>query len=142
MESNKLTQSRERRRRSNRRGAAAVEAAVCLPILLIFAFGTIESCNCIFTRQGLVVAAFEGARVAIVPGAKRENVEAQINRILEQRGIRGATISLDPPVPTGLPSGSLVTVTVEAPASSNSTFRLSAFGSMRLRGSTTMMTEY
>ncbi len=130
------------RRRQPRRGAAAVEAAVCLPILVLFALGVVESCTCIYVRQGLTVAAYEGARVAIVPGATYENIEAQVNQILAQRNIRGAKIDVNPKSFMGQPFGSHVTVTVRAPANVNSTFRLDVFGDLRLRGETTMMTEY
>lgn len=124
-----------------RRAAAAVEAAICLPIFILLTFGVIESCNCIFLRQGLLVASYEGARVAIVPGATRENVEAQVQEILRQRNIRGGTVTIDPPNFGGLRFGSQITVEVEALAADNHRFMLQMFSRQRLRGSTTMMME-
>jgi len=126
--------------RRNRRGAAAVETAICLPLFVIIVLGTIECCDLMFLRQGLVQAAYEGARVAIVPGAKPNNVIEQVNRILVQRRIRASSIRITPPNFHTLPFGTQVTVEVDAaPGANGQLMRLVQRGT--IRGRTTMMIE-
>ncbi len=45
-----------------RNGTATVELAVCLPLIVIIAFGSIEATNMIFLEQRLTAAAYEGAQ--------------------------------------------------------------------------------
>ncbi len=130
------------RGRKVRRGGAAVETAVCLPILIILVLGIAECNDSIFLRQGLLVSAFEGARVAIVPGAKTENVETKIKQILAERQIQGAKFEIQPKNFEKLSSGSLLTVTVRAPVEGNSSVGISFFKDRQMSGSVTMMTEY
>ena len=42
-------------------GVAAVEFAVCLPLLVTLTIGTIEACNIIQLKHDLTIAAYEGA---------------------------------------------------------------------------------
>lgn len=53
------------RGRSSRRGVAAVEFAIMLPVLIVLMIGTIEFCQLIYLREKALLAAHEGARVAI-----------------------------------------------------------------------------
>ena len=48
-----------------RQGVAAVEAALCLPVVLILMLGTLEICSGIFLRESLNIASFEGARAGV-----------------------------------------------------------------------------
>lgn len=110
---------RRRRQRRNVRGAATVETAICLPLFVIVTFGTIECCDLMFLRQGLLQAAYEGARVAIVPNATPENVAEQVDRILVQRGIQPSAVRILPPDFDTAPFGTEVTVEVDAMPESN-----------------------
>ena len=51
--------------RATRRGVAAVELAVCLPVIILLVFGAIEASSFIFLKQSLNVAAYEGIRESI-----------------------------------------------------------------------------
>ena len=42
----------------------------------VLVIGTIEACSMIFLKQSLAVAAYEGARTAIVPGTTQADVDA------------------------------------------------------------------
>ncbi|HEX5445498.1 MAG TPA: TadE family protein [Pirellulales bacterium] len=55
---------RARRRGAERRGIAAVEAGLCMPILLLFMLGMWEVGRMVQVEQILVNAAREGARIA------------------------------------------------------------------------------
>ena len=53
---------------------------MCLPIIVLLVIGTIEACSMVFLKQSLAIAAYEGARTAIIPGATKAQVEAACNR--------------------------------------------------------------
>ena len=62
--------TRTRRSRSeSHRGTALAEIAVCLPIIVLLAFASIEACTMIYLKQSLTIAAYEGGRTAVTPGA-------------------------------------------------------------------------
>lgn len=140
-----------------RSGAAAVELAVSLPVLVLLLFGTIESCTMIFLQQSLEIAAYEGARVAILPKVSETDVRATINQILATRRVRDANVSLTVlrhsdtgggwenqafPNYQEAPYGSYIRVDVAAPCRSNAVFNLQFFGERQLTGSVAFMKEF
>ncbi|MFO0924034.1 MAG: TadE family protein [Pirellulales bacterium] len=112
-----------RNRRRTRKGVAAVELAFVLPVLLVLVFGTIEICQRIFLRQSLVIAAYEGARL----GARRNTTNAQVidrcNTILQQRNVRGGSVTVTPANILSIATGEAITISVTAPWASNSPTR-------------------
>ncbi|QDT04537.1 TadE-like protein [Rubripirellula lacrimiformis] len=115
--------SRRRRKQASfvgRSAVAVVELAVCLPLLVMITLATIEACAMIYTQQALHTTAFEGCRVGIVPGAEVENVNFQCQSLLEDHGVEGFTISMDPADPEDLSEGDWFTVTINAPFVDNS----------------------
>lgn len=93
-----------------------------------------------FLRQGLLQAAYEGARVAIVPNAKQENVIEQVDRILVQRGIQSSAIRVIPSDFDTAPFGTEVTVEVEADPGTNGVLMRLLQGGL-VSGRATMMIE-
>lgn len=79
---------------SERRGAAVVELAFVLPVLIALVFGSIELCQRIYTRQSVVIAAYEACRVATRQTSTTESVRSACETLLEQQGIVGATIQI------------------------------------------------
>ena len=57
--------TKHKQHRGERRGVAAVEFAVCLPVIILLVFGAIEASSFIFLKQSLNVAAYEGIRESI-----------------------------------------------------------------------------
>jgi len=110
------------RRTLRREGAAIVEFAVVLPIIVVLVLGTIEATSMVFLQQSLKLAAYEGARTSIVPSAKLENVQAACARVLESRRISGTTIAIQPANFASEPYGTLIRVEVSAECDSNSFF--------------------
>ena len=107
--------------RPNRlRGTAAVELAICLPILATLLLATTEACNMLHVQQSLKISAFEGARVGTVPAATTANVQQQCQSLLDDHSVNGYTIAMDPPDPANLSQGDFFTVTVSASFSDNS----------------------
>ena len=81
---------RRTNRSSTRRGVAAAELAVCLPVVVLLVVATIESCSALFLKQSLTVAAYEGVRTAIEKGSTTANVQTACDQILADRRIQGA----------------------------------------------------
>jgi len=104
----------------SRKGTASVELALCLPILVVIALGSIEATNAIFLKDRLTSAAYEGARSATTPGQTSTGATTAANAVLTQFGISGAQVTITPAVTTTTASGTQVTVSVTAPLSSNS----------------------
>ncbi|MFG0265013.1 MAG: TadE/TadG family type IV pilus assembly protein [Rhodopirellula sp. JB055] len=82
-----------RRTRGSRSGVATVEFAVCLPILILLVFGSIEASSMIFLKQSLNVAAYESTREAIRDGRSNADAEARARAVLDSRGIVGYQIT-------------------------------------------------
>lgn len=103
----------------SRRGVAAVEAAVALPVLVALVFGSIELANGIFLKQTLTVAAYEGARAVTRPGATSAEAKAAIDEILRARGVTEYEVVITPEATVATPRQTPVTVRVVAPAGGN-----------------------
>ena len=82
----------------NRKGATAVEFALTLPILFLFLFAGYELSRANMIMHTCEAAAYEGARVGIVPGATPAKVRAAASQVLATVGVQNATISTDPRV--------------------------------------------
>lgn len=101
-----------------RRGAAVVETAVVLPALVILVFAAIEASNAIFLRQTLTVAAHEAASISTRRGGTGAVARLRAEEILQSRAVTGYEISFDPATPETTESGTVITVTITAPADS------------------------
>ncbi|MBM3673586.1 MAG: pilus assembly protein [Actinobacteria bacterium] len=101
-------------------GAAAIEFALVLPVLILLVFG-IASFGIGYNRkQGLQAAAREGARLAALPQSTSTNIRAKVNAALDGVLPSGATrtITITPATlrPCDLVApNTQVTVTVTAP---------------------------
>jgi Flp pilus assembly protein TadG len=91
---------------ARRRGAATVEFAVVVPILLLFILGIIEIGRLVMVAQVDTNAAREAARYASQGAANTSTIDTYTRNYLTSAGINGAAAGQD----------SAVTVTVEAQA--------------------------
>lgn len=89
--------------RGVRRGAALVELAIVLPVLLLLIFGIVEFGQIMFIRHTLINAAKEGAMRATLPGATPEVVTARVRQVLDNGGLTGydVTVTFTPSTPPG-----------------------------------------
>ena len=127
---------------SQRRGVAATEFAVCLPILMVIVIGTIEACSMIYLKQTLSVAAYEGVRASLKPGATAADVTVACNRILTARKVSGSTVNLTPAnLDTAAPQ-TWITVRVTASGAANTVVPGWFYDSLVIDGSATMMKEF
>lgn len=83
--------------RRQRRGVAAVEFALTVPVMLLLFFACLDFVRYNLLRNVITNAAYEGARTAIVPGNTKEDVE----KIIKQKmapvgGMMDYTITIEP----------------------------------------------
>jgi Flp pilus assembly protein TadG len=79
--------------RRPRRGAAAVEFAVILPVLLLFILGIVEIGRLVMVGQLATNGSREGARYAAQGSADSATVEAYTRQYLAQTGIPSAAVT-------------------------------------------------
>jgi len=107
-----ISRTRPHRRRL-RRGATLVEFALVLPVFLLVVFFFFEAWRFMQFQQAVDQAAYEAARVAIVPGATIEEARDQGRAILDSMAAPTATIEITPDPITDATEE--VTVTVSLP---------------------------
>ncbi len=78
-----------------RRGAAAIEAAVCLPVLAIIIFASIEISGGIFQQYDAQAAAYEISKIALKNGNSCDDVQAAAQELLPQLGFESYNIEID-----------------------------------------------
>lgn len=98
------------------RGAAAVEFAIILPLLVVLVFGIVQFALAYNRAQGLHAAAREGARVAALPqttsGQIASRVQDALVGVLPDPGAAAVSVSPGTSQPCNLRAGQNVTVTV------------------------------
>ena len=124
-----------------RRGVAAAELAVCLPVVVLLVIGTLEACSALFLKQSLTVAAYEGVRTALEEGATTTTVQAACNQVLTDRKIQGAKITITPSNIAALNPGDFIDITVSAPCSPNSIVPAAFYKGRTLSATASMMIE-
>jgi Flp pilus assembly protein TadG len=107
-------------KRSNRRGVAAVEFAVCLPVLVLLVFGAIEASSFIFLKQSLNVAAYEGIRETVRIGSNNANGTDRAQNILTARTVNDFNIAFPNGEASGANRGDEIVIEVSAPTATNS----------------------
>ena len=96
-----------------RRGTAAVEAALMLPMVMFMTFALLTY-GWIFIKSGQITnAARQGARVAARADAEDADVQAIIDTLMANAGISGYIV--DPLDVQGSPVGTIMTVTITVP---------------------------
>ena len=98
-------------------GAVTVEVALCLPILMVILIGSYEMARANMMLHSTESAAYEGARVGIIPGATPETVEAAVSRILRTVGVGTFEVQITPEVLT--PTTEEIEVFVTVPVRDN-----------------------
>jgi Flp pilus assembly protein TadG len=106
------------RRARHERGAALLEMALTLPLLLLVCVGILEFGRAYQTWQVLTNAAREGARVAVLPGTTQSDVTARVRQYMTSGQLPNAataTVAIDGSqtvsIGAGTASASQVTVT-------------------------------
>lgn len=135
------TGGKEPASKRTRRGLAAIEFAVCVPVIVLVTIGAIQSTDAIYLKNSLRIVAYEAAREAIQDGATTAQAQTRANEVLTARGVNNATVTFNPSDITSLVSGTNITVEVSAPANSNTIMPNWFFTGRNIRSSLTMIRE-
>lgn len=110
-------QKLSRHSETHKKGTATVEAAVCLPLLLVLVFGSIEASNAIFLKQSLSMAAYETVKTAAAPVGTDTAARQRCGEVMAVRDISNYDVSFSPASVTATtPRGTRIGVTVTADA--------------------------
>lgn len=104
-------------KRRARHGAVVVEFAIIAPVFFLIIFAMFEFSRLNVIRHTADNAAYEAARLAIVPGATAADAVSEAQRLLSVVGARNATVKVTPPVIDK--STKQVTVEVSVPMKHN-----------------------
>ncbi|MCY2985776.1 MAG: pilus assembly protein [Planctomycetota bacterium] len=118
MNSIEITHCRVLRKYHRRLGAFTVEFAICSGLFFTILLAGFEFARFMYARHSVEQAAYESARVGIVPGKTVDDVTAKANQFLNATGVRNATITVTPT--TFTTSTSTVTVEIQCKYSDNS----------------------
>ncbi len=77
------------------RGAAIVELAICIPVLVLLIWGTTELNNAIFLKQTLTSAAHEGALFGLRTNSTEQEVLERIDLVLSTRTVGTYTTEIE-----------------------------------------------
>ena len=135
-----MIKHKKQKLRSKREGAAVVEFAVCLPLIVLIVLGTIEAGSLLFLKQTLVQAAYEGAKVAIATGDS-DQVESVVDAVAASRNLTGVNVQFTPSDLTSVPAGETITITLTAPGDDNSLIPFGVFRNLTVEANASMVRE-
>jgi Flp pilus assembly protein TadG len=97
----------------NERGAALIETAITIPIILMIAVGIFEFGRAYQTWQVLTNAAREGARIAILTEKTDGDVQSAVKNYMTSGGLvkaSDAVVNVNRAVPMGVNTASEITI--------------------------------
>lgn len=131
--------------RRSRSGAAVVEAALCIPVIILLMFGTLEISAGFYLKESLTIAAYEGARTGAKRRATRAQVLARVNDILVARNVQlgsSGSIVVTPNDLSTLSALQPLTVTVRAPTTGNSALIFDSIANRNVTATVRMAREF
>lgn len=69
---------------------------MCLPLLTLIVFGSIQACNLIYLKHGCITAAYEATLELAKPNATNSSIVSRAQQVLTARGVRSSQIRLLP----------------------------------------------
>lgn len=128
-------------RRRNRRGAAVVELAACLPLIMLLVFGAVEAASLLFARQAMVEAAYEAAVVAVRSTSTLAEARSAAANVVKTRRLDGLTLTFNPADVENAPRGTLIRVTADVPVGRHQLLGSQILRVNRISASATMAKE-
>ena len=123
----------------NSRGVTAVEFAVVVPVFFILLFACFEFSIIGTIRSTSHNAAYEAARILVVPGAKSADGVTEAKRILSIIGVDTLNVTVTPTTITYTTQS--VTVDIDIPYAQNAVFTPWFVGNVTLKSTCTLNTE-
>ncbi len=124
------------------RGAAAVEFACVAPFLIMLGLAMTEFGRAMTVKHAVTMAAREGSREAVLPGATTSSVTSIVQQYVQKGGVSGEPAVLVSSDPSDSEAGTLLTVTVSIPFDGISNMATSWFtDDFRIRAASTMRKE-
>ena len=116
---------RSRKKRKQRRAIESVEVAICLPVLVLTTFATIDICNVIHLKQIANSIAFETVRHSSRKGTTFEESVAVGEAFAAARGIQKVNLTVQAQEKSkystraSMPTGAVIRSRVTIPAKNN-----------------------
>ena len=129
-----------KRIRNRRNGAAVVELAICLPVIVLLVFGALEGANMLFLRQAVIQSAYETAKAAAKSTGSQADGQRLGQQVLRSRNINPNSISFSSN-PDNLASGTPFTVTVSVAGDQKSIVDIGPFNGLTISAQATMVKE-
>ncbi|MEZ6136864.1 MAG: pilus assembly protein [Pirellulaceae bacterium] len=129
------------RRRDPRRGAAVVEFAVCLPVMVLLIFASLEGANMLFVRQATVQAAYEAVKSAARSNGSTATATTIGQDVLAARNITLDSLTFNPPSVNGAAAGTPIVCTVRVQGDSRSIIGFGPFRGLVIEAQATMIKE-
>jgi Flp pilus assembly protein TadG len=124
-----------------RSGAAVVEFAVCLPVILLIVFGSIEAASMLFLRQALVQSAYEGVKVAARNNGDNATAIQAVKNVAAGRRLKNMSVTFSPKDVESAAQGEMIRVTVSAPGNANSFIPFGPFKDRTVAAQAVMVKE-
>ncbi len=124
-----------------KRGTAVVELAVCLPVIVLLVFASLEGANMLFLRQAVVQSAYETAKSVAKTNGVQSRAVTLGKQVLSSRGVVTPTITFSPANVQALAPGSPFSVSVAVPGDSRSITGFGPFHGLTIRAQAAMVKE-
>lgn len=124
---------------TNRRGAALVEFALTLPVILLLIAALLEISRVQMLKHSADTAAYEAARSGIVVGAVHADVQNAADALLSTAQLKSWSVSIAPEIFTEHTPA--VTVQVDIPVAENSWISPFFFSDTVVSSTVTLITE-
>jgi Flp pilus assembly pilin Flp len=125
----------------NRKGAAVVEFAVCLPVILIIVLGSIQAASMMFLRQTMVQCSYEAAKVAVSFRGTPSAATDAARRVAQGRRISNMDVRFSPSNFDAVAKGQPIEVIVSAPGNANSLIPFGNFANRSVSARAVMVKE-
>jgi hypothetical protein len=109
---------------------------------MLFVFATIEACTMIYLKQSVTIAAYEGSRTALLPGATSSNVTTDVNQVLSDRKVKGGAPAITPSNIETVPVGDYIRIEVTAPCEQNTLLGTWFYAGRSVTGAAEIMKEF
>ena len=134
--------------RNARRGGAAVEAAICFPLIVLIMMGTLEACAGIYLKESITICAFEGTRVGVRRNGTAQDVRDTVLAALADRQViipgddSSLGVTITPSNFDSLDALDEINVQIVAPTAGNSLYIFDSFVNRNVSCSVTMVREF